>query len=107
MSLSDGDAVVYLNFMGGKQDEEAHVYGNSPVLINLGHCETGSRKPTRQKDSDSKSFATRAFEITWDMSLNIILRPQFPTKFTHITLQRLYQTFVFILVRTSFAEAKK
>ena len=41
MSLSDGDAVVYLNFMGGKQDEEAHVYGNSPVLINLGH--TGKR----------------------------------------------------------------
>ena len=37
MSLSDGDAVVYLNFMGGKQDEEAHVYGNSPLLINLGH----------------------------------------------------------------------
>ena len=36
MSLSDGDAVVYLNFMGGKQDEEAHVYGNSPLLINLG-----------------------------------------------------------------------
>ena len=23
--------------MGGKQDEEAHVYGNSQVLINLGH----------------------------------------------------------------------
>ena len=41
------------------------------------------------------------------MSLNMILRPQFPSKFTHITLQRLYQTFVFILVRTSFAEAKK
>ena len=37
MSLNDGDAVVYLNFMGGKQDEEAHVYGNSPLLINLGH----------------------------------------------------------------------
>ena len=37
MSLSDGDAVVYLNFMGRKRDEEAHVYGNSPVLINLGH----------------------------------------------------------------------
>ena len=37
MSLSDGDVVVYLNFMDGKQDEEAHVYLNSPVLINLGH----------------------------------------------------------------------
>ena len=37
MSLNYGDAVVYLNFMGGKQDEEAHVYGNSPLLINLGH----------------------------------------------------------------------
>ena len=37
MSLNDADAVVYLIFMGGKQDEEAHVYGNSPLLINLGH----------------------------------------------------------------------
>ena len=41
------------------------------------------------------------------MSLNMILRPQFPTKFTHITLQRLHQKFVFILVWTSLAEAKK
>ena len=37
MSLNYGDAVVYLNFMGGKQDEVAHVYENSPLLINLGH----------------------------------------------------------------------
>ena len=47
MSLNDADAVVYLNFMGGKQDEEAHVYGNSPLLINLGHTESEAHSTKR------------------------------------------------------------
>ena len=57
ISLNDGDAVVYLNFMGGKQDEEAHVYGNSPLLINLGHTvKRGVGSPLDKKDSDFKSL---------------------------------------------------
>ena len=57
ISLNDGDAVVYLNFMGGKHDEEAHVYGNSPLLINLGHTvKRGVGSLLDKKDSDFKSL---------------------------------------------------